>query len=457
MSESTPTSSNQDTSEETNRLEALLQSPLGIGAIKIRGYRRTSLSFLESLIRPSLRGDNFQEVIENLSTAVERLRELDIFKGVDVFLDESLEPHKTDVLFTLSEKGLLQLKLGTSVERERLETGVETCATLRNIFGKAERLRFEVGTEGTDLTRGYGMAEFYKPHAFGLDTFFSADLNRQYLNERKQVRHHETSRGLVLSFGFPESIGIISYEGAWREISVSDPSASSTIREESGFSLKSAIKHAYEIDTRDNPQAPTQGHCLSLHNELAGIGGNVRFLKQQLESQYHIPIGDSEISFGIACRLGFLYTPKSYHSTVLDRFYLGGPNSFRGFRTRGVGPHEKEDSLGGELYYTIFSALSAPLPIKGVLGSILQPKAHVFATIGDISSMKESTGLIRNVMTRKSQWKSLFESTRISVGLGLVADTSLGRLEVNYCHVLRRTVGDRIKSGIQIGLAKSFG
>ncbi|EME28191.1 sorting and assembly machinery component 50 [Galdieria sulphuraria] len=444
------------TSTEESKLEELFQSKLKIGSLKIRGYRRTNPSFLHSLVAPSLGGENFREVIENLSIAIERLRELDIFKGVDVFLDESSVPDQTDVLVTVSEKGRLQLRLGTTVEREGFETGLETCATLRNIFGKAERLRFEAGTEGTDLARGYGVAEFYKPHAFGCDTFFSAYLNRQYFNE-KQRSHNEVSRGFVTSFGFPQSLGIFSYEGAWREISVTEPSASSTIREEAGFSFKSSIKHTYEIDSRDNPQAPIEGKCFNVHTELAGLGGSVRYIRQQLESQLHIPIGDTEASYGIACRLGYLYTPKSYLSTVLDRFYLGGPNSFRGFQTRGVGPYEKDDPLGGELFYTIFSSLSIPLPVKGVLGNLFRPKAHIFATIGDISSVKDSQSLLGQVFTRQLPWKNLFETTRISVGLGVVADTQLGRLEVNYCHVLRRTQGDRIHSGIQFGISKTFG
>ncbi|KAK4526811.1 hypothetical protein GAYE_SCF28MG4728 [Galdieria yellowstonensis] len=445
------------TSTEESKVEELLQSKLKVGSLKIKGYRRTNPSFLHSLIAPSLSGDNFREVIENLSVAIERLRELDIFKGVDVYLDESSVPDQTDVLVTVSEKGRLQLRLGTSVEKEGFETGLETCATLRNIFGKAERLRLEAGTEGTDLGRGYGIAEFYKPHAFGYDTFFSAYLNRQYFQE-KQRSHQETSRGLVASLGFPETWGIFSYEGAWREIRVTEPSASSTIREEAGLSFKSSIKHSYEIDSRDNVQAPIQGNLFSVHSELAGLGGNVRYLRQQLETQLHIPIADTEASWGIACRLGYLYTPKSYSSTVLDRFYLGGPNSFRGFQTRGVGPWEKEDPLGGELFYTIFSSLSIPLGVKGVLGNLFQPRAHIFATVGDISSVKESQSVLGQVFTRKAPWKNLFETTRISVGLGLVADTQLGRLELNYCHVLRRTVGDRPYSGIvQFGISKSFG
>lgn len=375
---------------------------------------------------------------------------------MDVFLDESSVPDQTDVVVTVSEKGRLQLRLGTSIEREGFETGLETCATLRNIFGKAERLRLEAGTEGTDLGRGYGIAEFYKPHAFGCDTFFSAYLNRQYFNE-KQRSHNETSRGFVASFGFPETLGIFSYEGAWREISVTEPFASSTIREEAGLSFKSSIKHVYEIDSRDNPQAPIQGKLFNIHSELAGLGGNVRYLRQQLEGQLHIPIADTEASCGIAGRVGYLYTPKSYHSTVLDRFYLGGPNSFRGFQVRGVGPYEKDDPLGGELFYTIFSSLSIPLPVKGILSSLCNPRAHIFASVGDISSMKESKSLLGQVFTRQVPWKNLFETTRVSVGLGVVADTQLGRLEVNYCHVLRRTISDRIHSGIQFGISKSFG
>lgn len=47
---------------EESKLEELFQSKLKVGSLKIKGYRRTNVSFLHSLIAPSLNGENFREV-----------------------------------------------------------------------------------------------------------------------------------------------------------------------------------------------------------------------------------------------------------------------------------------------------------------------------------------------------------------------------------------------------------
>ena len=44
------------------------------------------------------------------------------------------------------------------------------------------------------------------------------------------------------------------------------------------------------------------------------------------------------------------------------------------------------------------------------------------------------------------------QSLRAAAGAGVVFPTRIGRLELNYCHVLRAMVDDRPKSGFQVGL-----
>ena len=43
-------------------------------------------------------------------------------------------------------------------------------------------------------------------------------------------------------------------------------------------------------------------------------------------------------------------------------------------------------------------------------------------------------------------------SMRAAAGAGIVFPTRIGRLEINYCHVLRALDNDRPKAGFQFGL-----
>lgn len=48
---------------------------------------------------------------------------------------------------------------------------------------------------------------------------------------------------------------------------------------------------------------------------------------------------------------GFLKGIGGKDITAHDKFYLGGPQTLRGFQTRGVGPHSDGDALGSDVSY----------------------------------------------------------------------------------------------------------
>ncbi|CAG8780002.1 9204_t:CDS:2, partial [Gigaspora rosea] len=90
--------------------------------------------------------------------------------------------------------------------------------------------------------------------------------------------------------------------------------------------------------------------------EFAGLGGDVNFIKNGIESQ-------AWKIFSASSRNGFLYTLNGQQSKISDRFFLGGAQSIRGFKLNDIGPREeKKDSLGGDLYIAGGVSLFTPLP-----------------------------------------------------------------------------------------------
>ena len=57
------------------------------------------------------------------------------------------------------------------------------------------------------------------------------------------------------------------------------------MREHSGHTLKSSLKHILNVDRRNDPIFPSQGTLLRLSQEFAGLGGNIGFFKNELELQ----------------------------------------------------------------------------------------------------------------------------------------------------------------------------
>lgn len=62
------------------------------------------------------------------------------------------------------------------------------------------------------------------------------------------------------------------------------------LREESGFSVKSSIKHITTIDTRDSKVLANEGVFFQMVMEIAGFGGDVRFLRNHFTSQFYSKI-----------------------------------------------------------------------------------------------------------------------------------------------------------------------
>jgi outer membrane protein insertion porin family len=120
------------------------------------------------------------------------------------------------------------------------------------------------------------------------------------------------------------------------------------IIEESENSPRSVSKLALTMwrDTRNDLIFTTRGSRISLTSSFAGIGGDTEYLKFELRSAFFIPTfepGDQVLS--ILGRAGSIWEYSDKPSPFFDRFYLGGPDSLRGYDYRDVGPLG-QDELG---------------------------------------------------------------------------------------------------------------
>ena len=108
-------------------------------------------------------------------------------------------------------------------------------------------------------------------------------------------------------------------------------------------------------DTRNSFLFTRRGNRTSLVSELAGLGGDVNYVKLEARTAQFIPTFDSlEQTLSIVGRIG---TVSPYGSSddvpFYDKFYLGGPESLRGFDFRDVSPRDEDDpneSIGGNSY-----------------------------------------------------------------------------------------------------------
>ena len=63
-----------------------------------------------------------------------------------------------------------------------------------------------------------------------------------------------------------------------------------------GPQMKSVIRHIVTVDHRDDAIFPTKGSWVQFSSELAGLGGGIANIKNELQAQINKEIGPDNVS-----------------------------------------------------------------------------------------------------------------------------------------------------------------
>ncbi|KAG6829367.1 hypothetical protein H0H87_011658 [Tephrocybe sp. NHM501043] len=324
------------------------QTPLSISSVRVEGATNTRSSFLGSLINPLLpespashSASNLESVLHTSRQISHLLQKSDIFHSVEATIDRardaSASPTDVDVVFKVREKGRLYLK--TSTELGNNEGNAAALGRLRNVFGGAEV--FEANVSFGTKTRRSFRASLTAPLTSDLDTYGELAAFGLERDNSSFASCTEGLRGLkaIVRNGTPaHGAHEFSYEAVLRHIGGLNPTASISMREAAGQTLKSSLSHSFILDTRNDRLMPTRGYFAKVFNEFAGLGGDASFYKGEIESHISRPVLDG-ISVSFAARTGILYG-LSKPTFFSDRFQLGGPTSIRAFRANSMGPRD---------------------------------------------------------------------------------------------------------------------
>lgn len=449
-------------------VEDMMAARLAVAEVVVQGASRTNATFLEKLVAPVLStGGTFEGVVEDVHDAVERIRATGVFKGADAYLDTA--PYgATRVVFTVSERPLYQIRTGTSMRTSAdRDASVEAALVWRNLTGRADTLRASATywggltpPEKTAAPCNSLALDFNAPHMYGLST---SGFARAELSARAHKESGFRARARTASAGITGPLGTLTGVAEWREVCDVDDKASVLVRDQAGDSVKAALVHEMGVDRRDDAQLPTRGFAAKMTTEVAGMLGlgDTRFSKTDASAQVHVPIGRSGLSVALCARAGAVYSPGENKAGILDRFFLGGPSSFRGFVHRGVGPRESGSALGGAAYYNATAMISCPTPSVSLFHQLFGARVHAFASAGDVGEWDGVLGVVEKVKKGRSGFKDIVENARegarATVGVGIAGDTALGRVEVNLCKVISMAPADvAAKTGVQVALSQEF-
>src|SRR5690606_18218710 len=129
-----------------------------------------------------------------------------------------------------------------------------------------------------------------------------------------------------------------------------DDDASFLVRSEEGTTVRSGITQELIWDRTEGGANPNAGFLLGYETNFTGIGGDVRFLRNEVRGNYYYPL-DEDFTIFVGGTAGHMIG-LGQDTRVSDRFFLGG-STFRGFEFGGVGPRDipSGDAVGGKQYY----------------------------------------------------------------------------------------------------------
>lgn len=176
-----------------------------------------------------------------------------------------------------------------------------------------------------------------------------------------------------------ETSGGLEYEEFY-DYFVKHDSGGSLVEESRNDGMVSATGLTWTYDSTDHPTKPCKGVKSRLEFEIAGLGGNYRFLGTAYTNSYYYKL-DKKSILKLRADFRFIYpfggtTPKKM--PLDERLFLGGDNQIRGYRPYKLGPRFIEGDPRGGMSMQIYSAQITRRLMKNF-------EAFVFCDAGHLS------------------------------------------------------------------------
>jgi outer membrane protein insertion porin family len=355
------------------------------------------------------------------------------FEDVKLDTRRGTAEDQVDVAVDLREKPTGAFSIGGGFSSVDGVIGVASISQ-SNLFGYGKRASAtaQIGSKANRYNVLYSDPHF-------LDSNFLMEV-RGYKTEtryRTNQGFNVNTTGGSLTFGhalFERVYGLATYNLEEVEIKDLQDFAPFLVRrqaeENGGRSLTSAITGSLIRDTRDSFTEATRGNRTRVSATYAGgyLGADNNFTKYSAESSQYWPLWWKLVGNV----RGTLWYGDSYGDTpnlpVQERFFLGGPNTLRGFRNFTVSPTDPAggDGLtGGNKAWFVNTELLFPL---------YEPMRLRGLAFFDIGNNLDERNNIGDLFTHEA---------RRGAGVGIRFNSPIGAIRLEWGFNLNRREGER--------------
>ncbi|MDV2965315.1 outer membrane protein assembly factor BamA [Nitratireductor aquimarinus] len=426
-----------------------------IQRIEIRGNQRTR----DYVIRREFdlsEGDAFNQVL--VQRAKRRLEGLNFFQTVNISTVPGSQPDQVILVVDVVEKSTGEFSIGAGYSTASGDSSsggfsVEGSVTERNFLGRGQFVRIAAG--GGKDSRDYSFS-FTEPYFLGRRISAGFDVYRR--TRKFDDKYDRDTTGATIRFGLPITEALSSqlaynfsqeeYTGVGDCVDPYDvdchlaPAIQDAIND--GKWIKSSVSGSLVYNTIDDMKNPHSGLYANLTLEVAGLGGDAKFVKATARGTYYQTLSEELDLVG-------LFTVGGGHIQALDGdlrvfdHFSSSDRIIRGFDYNGIGPYEPAsgggiDHIGGKTYFNASAEAQFPFPVLpesfGLRGAVFADAATLYGS--DIA------GAIGTDL----QW-------RASVGAGLIWASPFGPLRVDYAYPILKEDTDDVQN-FNFGISTRF-
>jgi outer membrane protein insertion porin family len=371
-----------------------------------------------------------------------RVQGLGYFKSVALKKRAGSTPDKVVITIEVVEQESHEVSFGVGYSTTEGVVGDISLAD-RNLFGNGQMLRLKLSGSLVRLQAELGFTE---PRFLGTNVAAGFDLFYKSIDYTTQASYMSQKVGGDVRMSYPIndqwSVGA-NYTFSRNTLYNVGPDASIAIKEAvpgypnvtSNTYYTSSVGYSVLYDTRDNKKTPSSGVYYSVAQDLAGLGGDVRYIRSVGELRGYYPVTDDITAVGRATG-GTIVGWGGQDVRLLDLFYKGN-ETVRGFAVAGLGPRDmlsvNQDALGGKTFYSTTAELLFQIPgipkDIGLRGAVFSDVGSLWGVNGTAASLP---GLAGNTA-----------APRASVGVGLAWDSPIGALRADYAIPLVKQPSDK--------------
>ena len=386
-----------------------------IDKINIKGNDHT----IENVIRREIKiseGDPYNLTLLNRSK--QRINKLGFFNMVDFVTSSSTEKDMVNVDFSVKERNTGFMNIGGAFSSNVGLVG-NFSVSESNLLGTGNKMSFSI--EKSAPTFNLSLA-FTKPYMFNSPISSGFNLFKNYSEYKQGAAYKMNTYGATLHSSYKISDNLTNtFKYSYKVDNIYDVNdkASKLIKEQAGITHTSLVGYNLSYDVLSNPINPKSGYLLKLKQELAGLGGDLCYLRSTFSAVNFITLlEDSDIIIKASLKGGYISGYNDQIVKIGQRFFAGS-NEIRGFKGSGIGPRDKvtKDALGGKT--RLMASLQTDFPIG--FPEDLNIKGSLFLDAATLTSLDTMSD---NIVDSGS--------IRVSTGFGFSWFSPLGLLRVDF-------------------------